>query len=253
MAAKAVIVLVVGALIAGCASDDSEIAQPPTADATGDEQRALGVDRGEMGGLSHVPGDRRGAGSGGLGELAPSIVGEYFPGQSAKQLARKADVCAGAKPERRSHFFTADGQFGSVDLHGERVDDAPYSVVDEDTLRLSLEFGDETYQYRIVDNELTLEPVIRSRSKREALANPLDFSLAAHSAAVAYSGHAWKRVDCAGWCYEDRCGERSDPLAARWNRSRQAEATPRVGASRRKAAAAFGRGVAASKRSRVRR
>jgi hypothetical protein len=53
------------------------------------------------------------------------------------------------------------------------VDDAPYRVNDR-TLTLSLEFGDETYRYRIVvgGNELTLEPVIPKRAKREALANP---------------------------------------------------------------------------------
>ena len=64
----------------------------------------------------------------------------------------------------------------------------------------SLEFGDETYRYKIVGNELTLEPVIPPRSKREALANPLEFGLAGHAAAVAYAGHAWKRVDCGDWC-----------------------------------------------------
>ena len=81
------------------------------------------------------------------------------------------------------------------------MDDAPYRVLDERTLRLSPEFGDETYHYRIVGgNELTLTPVIPARSKREAIANPLEFSLAAHSAAVAYTGHTFKRVECANRC-----------------------------------------------------
>ena len=136
----------------------------------------------------------------GLRELARSIVGDYFLGQSPKQLARKADVCEGAKPQQHSHFFTDDGQFGSLDQHEEQVDDAPYRV-NHRTLTLSLEFGDEVYRDRIVGgNELTLEPVIPRRAKREALANPLDFSLALHMAAVAYTGHTWKRVDCHGWC-----------------------------------------------------
>jgi hypothetical protein len=97
----------------------------------------------------------------GLRELAPSLVGDYFPDKSPKQLPRKADVCQRAKPQQHSHFFTDDGQFGSLDQHEQQVDDAPYSVIDDRALRLSPEFGEETYRYRIVaGNELTLEPII---------------------------------------------------------------------------------------------
>jgi hypothetical protein len=39
-----------------------------------------------------------------------------------------------------------------------------------------------------------------ARAKREAVESPLQFSPAGHLAAVAYSGHTWKRVDCEGWC-----------------------------------------------------
>jgi hypothetical protein len=73
--------------------------------------------------------------------------------------------------------------------------------MDKRTLRLTPEFGEETYRYRISgDNQLTLEPVISTRAKREALENPHEFSLALHVAAVAYGGEAWQRVDCEGWC-----------------------------------------------------
>jgi hypothetical protein len=136
----------------------------------------------------------------GLREIAPSVVGDYFPGKKPQQLARKAEVCQGAKPQQHSHFFTEDGQFGSLDQHEEQVDDAAYRVVDERKLRLDLEFGKETYRYRVAGDELRLEPLIPSRTKREALANPLAFSPAGHMAAVAYTGHPWKRVHCAGWC-----------------------------------------------------
>lgn len=137
----------------------------------------------------------------GLRELAPSVVGDYFPDKSPKQLARKADICQRATPHQHSHFFTDDGQFGSLDQHEQQADDTSYSVVDDRTLRLSLEFGEETYRYRIVaGNDLTLEPISLPAPKRDALANPLKFSLAGHSAAVAYAGHTWKRVECAGWC-----------------------------------------------------
>jgi hypothetical protein len=47
--------------------------------------------------------------SAGLRELAPVVVGDYFPDQSPKQLARKADVCQGAKPQQHSHFLPTTG------------------------------------------------------------------------------------------------------------------------------------------------
>jgi hypothetical protein len=198
--AKAVIALVVGGLIAGCGSDDSETARSTTRtpEATSTPRPASIVGRWEL--SRTCKGMVESLDQAGLHALAPSIVGDYFPDETPKQLARKADVCEGAKPQQHSHFFTDDGQFGSLDQHEQQVDDAPYSVVDDHTLRLGLEFGDETYRYKIVGNELLLEPVISPRSKREALANPLKFSPALHMAAVAYSGHTWKRVDCGDWC-----------------------------------------------------
>jgi hypothetical protein len=45
-----------------------------------------------------------------------------------------------------------------------------------------------------------LTPLLTSALKREALADPLDFHAAGWMVAVAYSGHAWKRVACAKWC-----------------------------------------------------
>jgi hypothetical protein len=137
----------------------------------------------------------------GLRELAPSVVGDYFPDNKPQELARKADVCQGAKPQQHSHFFTKDGKFGSVDQTEQQVDDGRYRVVDERTFRLGSGRHTETFHYRIVGgNQLTMEPAIPARSKRAALANPFEFSLAGHAAAVAYTGHTWKRVDCAGFC-----------------------------------------------------
>jgi hypothetical protein len=200
MLGRAVIVVVIGTLVIGCGSDDSETAQAPSPpQTTSSPRQASIVGRWEV--LRTCEGMVQALDQVGLRELAPSVVGDYFPDQSPKQLARKADVCHGAKPQQHSHFFSEDGQFGSLDQHGQQVDDAPYRVVDDSTLRLNLEFGEETYRYRIVEgNELALEPVIPTRSKREALANPVKFSLAGHLAAVAYTGNRWKRVECAGWC-----------------------------------------------------
>ena len=200
MSCRAVLPLVVAGLVAGCGSDDSETAKAPspTPEATRSPRAASIVGRWEV--RRTCQGMVDALDQAGLRKIAPSVVGDYFPGEKPQQLARKANVCQGAKPQQHSHFFTEDGQFGSLDQHEEQVDDAPYRVVDERTLRLGPE-GEETYRYRIVrGNELTLEPVIAARLKREALANPLKFSPAAHMAAVAYTGHAWQRVDCDGWC-----------------------------------------------------
>ena len=47
---------------------------------------------------------------------------------------------------------------------------------------------------------LRLEPVISAAARRKALAHPLQFSTAGWQVAVAFPGHAWKRVPCAQWC-----------------------------------------------------
>jgi hypothetical protein len=200
MSCRAVLALVVAVLATGCGSDDSETANAPspTPEATSSPRAASIVGRWEV--RRTCQGMLEALDQAGLREIAPSVVGGYFPGKKPQQLARKAEVCQGAKPQQHWHFFTDDGQFGSLDQHEEQVDDAAYRVVDDRTLRLDLEFGEETYRYRVAGEELTLEPLIPSRSKREALANPLEFSPAGHMAAVAYTGHAWKRVDCDGWC-----------------------------------------------------
>ena len=194
-------VLSFGSAIAGCGSGDSDTTQAgsPTAEATSTTRPASIVGRWEV--LRTCEGMVKAADEAGLRRLTPSLVGDYFPDESAKQLARKAEICSGAGPQQHSHFFTEDGQFGSLDQHGEQVDDAPYRVVDDRTVRLSPEFGEEIYRYRITGGDrLVLEPVIPPRAKREALASPMEFSRAGHMAAVAYAGHTWKRVDCEGWC-----------------------------------------------------
>jgi hypothetical protein len=201
MAGRVAVMLVIGGLVVGCGSDDSNTTQAPSpaAEATGNPGGASIVGRWEV--LRTCDGMVKALREARLQQLAPSVVGDYFPDQSPKQLARKADVCEGAKPQQHSHFFTENGQFGSLDQHEQQVDDAPYHILNEGTLRLSTEFGEETYRYRIAGgNQLTLEPIIPPRAKREALDNPLEFSLAAHMAAVAYAGHNWTRVDCEGWC-----------------------------------------------------
>ena len=137
----------------------------------------------------------------GLRALAPGVVGDYFPGRTPTQLARKRDLCRGAMPQLHSHFFTADGGFGSLDQNDQQVDDGPYRLLDARTLKIGDEPRGPKFRFRIAqDTELTLRPLISARLKRKALADPLGFSSAGWAVAVAYGGHTWHRVECGDWC-----------------------------------------------------
>ncbi|MBA2537231.1 MAG: hypothetical protein H0V20_07355 [Actinobacteria bacterium] len=114
----------------------------------------------------------------GLGAIAPSVVGDYFPEVPPKQLAQKDDLCAGAKPIVHYHFFDEDGRFGSLDEHEEQVDDGTYEIIDDRTFVISKEFPDTTFHYRIEGDTMTLSPVVTRAMKREALAHPLEFTVA---------------------------------------------------------------------------
>ncbi len=139
-----------------------------------------------------------------LQPLAPGIVGDYFPGKTPQQLALKRHLCRGAKPQLHSHFFTRDGQFGSVDQHGQQVDDGSYRIIDARTFRIGNPDVHARFRYEVDHTNngkvLALKPVITKRMRREGLAHPLQFSRAGWAVAVAYTGHKWKRVPCGVWC-----------------------------------------------------
>jgi hypothetical protein len=132
----------------------------------------------------------------GLGSIAPGVVGDYFPDQTAEELAAKPDICSGALPQVHSHFFTASGVFGSLDQFKSQVDDGTYVIVDSNTFMI----GDATFNYSIDRNHLALTPVITDEQRQEALMNPWVFSTAGWMVAVTYPGTMWNRVACQGWC-----------------------------------------------------
>jgi hypothetical protein len=137
-------------------------------------------------------------GRAGLTEMAPThLTGNgYVPG-SAKQLARRVQICRGATPRIHAHFLTEDGLFGSLDWNDEQVDDGTYEIVNDDTFTIN----DTAFHYRIVGGDtLMLEPVIPTGAVADALEHPDEFSAAAWSVSVAFPGHTWKRVACDGWC-----------------------------------------------------
>ena len=132
----------------------------------------------------------------GLETIAPSVAGAYFPNSTPRQLAKKDDVCDGAEGFVHSHFFTDSGTFGSLTEDLEQVDDGLYEILDGGRVRI----GGVVFRYEIEGDEFSLSPVITHAMKKEALAQPLEFSDAGWSVAVSYPGQVWKRVDCSGWC-----------------------------------------------------
>jgi len=132
----------------------------------------------------------------GLAALAPAVVGDYFPNQTPAELAKKKHVCTGAKPQLHSHFFTTNGMFGSLDQHGEQVDDGSYQLQSKNTVKIN----DGPFRFRIQGKTLMLTPLLTAAQKQAALAKPLDFSPAGWMVAVSYLGHPWRRVACKSWC-----------------------------------------------------
>ena len=70
------------------------------------------------------------------------MQGNFFGGEEGPATG---DPCAGAEgPLEHSHWFLADGGFGSHDENGEEVDGGDFAVIDEDTLSFpshATEFG----------------------------------------------------------------------------------------------------------------
>jgi hypothetical protein len=137
----------------------------------------------------------------GLRPLAPATIAGngYVPG-TPRQIARRRSMCRGAVARRHSHFFRADGQFGSVDFDDRQVDDGPYRIADAHTVRIGRPPGEGTFRMWIEHGRLHLRPVISAALKRRALAHPLRFSTAGWMVSVAYPGGSWKRVPCRQWC-----------------------------------------------------
>lgn len=108
----------------------------------------------------------------------------WIPGVTqVDQIKDPAHPCRGSVARKHSHFFTEDGQFGSLDAHSQQVDDDTYRLVGDDTVVI----GKVTFHYRITGGDtLRLTPVIPKCA-------PGCFE-AGWSVVVAYSGYTWHRV-----------------------------------------------------------
>ncbi|MDT4942448.1 MAG: hypothetical protein QOJ34_2537, partial [Pseudonocardiales bacterium] len=98
------------------------------------------------------------------------------------QIKDRAHPCAGSVARKHSHFFTADGQFGSRDASGQQVDDGTYQLVGD-----AFVIDGVTFHYTIRGNDtLSITPEIPDCA-------PSCFK-AGWSIAVAYPGYTWHRV-----------------------------------------------------------
>jgi hypothetical protein len=196
-----VLLMCISAFAVGCGSDGESDEATPTvpstsATTTGDTVAEAPTLVGRWERVNECPQLVEAIEQAGLAEIAPGVVGDYFPNATPKELAQKDDLCKGAKPFVHSHFFNENHGFGSLTEDLEQVDDGIYEITDDGTFVI----GDVTFHYKIEGDSLMLTPVLTKEMKAEARAHPLEFTNAGWALAVSYPGHAWKRVDCSGWC-----------------------------------------------------
>ncbi len=104
------------------------------------------------------------------------------------------DLCAGARPrEAHTHEFTADGQFGSLDANGNRVDDGDYVIVDGDTVAFPSHASDFGY-----DGDLTVDYSVKGDAATFAVTLPKDCAGPCRDAyawalAAFFDGREWSR------------------------------------------------------------
>lgn len=129
-----------------------------------------------------------------LGQTSATGQSSFKPGSPRPTLAHP---CRGAIARKHSHFFTASGQFGSLDWQGGQVDDGSYRIVNPTTMKIngvSFHFAVEH------GSTLSLVPVLTKAMIRRANAHPRGFTPAFWAVTVAYPGQTWTRVPCS------RCG-----------------------------------------------
>jgi hypothetical protein len=109
---------------------------------------------------------------------------DWIPGVSrTSEIENPAQPCEDAVARKHSHFFTADGAFGSRDANGEQVDDGEYRLIGKDTVVVN----GTKFHYKIIgDDTVTLDPVVPGCA-------PKCFR-AIWSVVVAYPGYTWHRI-----------------------------------------------------------
>jgi hypothetical protein len=126
----------------------------------------------------------------GMPAAVPEMLAEdgWVPGVDDPAQIDDRHPCRGAVARKHSHFFTADGQFGSRDTAGEQVDDGQYELVGDD--RFVINPGDSdavTFHCTVTGDSLRISPEIPA-------CRP-DCFPAVWSVAVAYDGYTWQRIE----------------------------------------------------------
>ena len=98
------------------------------------------------------------------------------------EIKDPAHPCVGSVDRKHSHFFTAEGEFGSRDTKGLQVDDGQYELVGD-----AFVIGAVTFHYAITGNDTLM---IRPDTPECA---PSCFE-AGWSIAVAYPGYTSHRI-----------------------------------------------------------
>jgi hypothetical protein len=119
--------------------------------------------------------------------IIESVVGNgLIPGiDTEAELKDPAKPCTGAVERQHSHFFTADGHFGSKDFNAFQVDDGTYEISGD-----TLVINDQPFRFSIAGDQLTLEPPEIDTSACETKACRFE---AAWVLTVAMPGTTWTR------------------------------------------------------------
>lgn len=129
-----------------------------------------------------------------VGQTSSTGESSFRPG-SPKPT--RAHPCTGAIARAHSHFFTASGEFGSLDWKGGQVDDGPYRIVNRNTVQIGSGNPRARFRFTIQGGKtLMLTPLLTKAMIRQAVTHPKSFTSAFWAVTVAYAGHTWKRVPC---------------------------------------------------------
>jgi hypothetical protein len=127
----------------------------------------------------------------GFGDRAlGTIAEEWLPDAD---IADPSHPCTGATPTEHSHFFTEDGEFGSLDADREQVDDGTYEVIDDHTFVMPYVFDDESidmeFGYTVTGDTISFEPHLPADCTSDHCQEAASWAVS-----VAYAGLTWQRT-----------------------------------------------------------